>query len=81
MFRGQNIYYEMADNVRALVCGALRALHQLARNAGLIRAIDAKLNLRKKHLPYHESENALNIAQKERTGDVSRPSSSVILLF
>src|SRR5262249_50091288 len=32
------------------------------RNTGLIRDIDAKLVLLKRHLPYHESDHVLNIA-------------------
>jgi tryptophan synthase beta subunit len=55
MFRAQNIQYEMAEKVRAVDCGALGAFHQLARNTGLIRAIDEKLHVLKRHLPYHES--------------------------
>lgn len=62
MFRARNIHYEMAEKVRAVDCAALGAFHQLARNAGLIRAIDEKVDLLKRHLPYHESDHVLNIA-------------------
>ena len=34
----------------------------LARNTGLIKDIDSKLVLFKRHLPYHESDHVLNIA-------------------
>ena len=68
MFRAQNIHYEMADRVRAVDCGALGAFHQLARNTGLIRAIDNKLHLLKRHLPYHESDHVLNIAYNTLAG-------------
>lgn len=68
MFRAQNIHYEMADRVRAVDCGALGAFHQLARNTGLIRTIDKKLHLLKRHLPYHESDHVLNIAYNTLAG-------------
>jgi len=68
MFRAQNIHYEMADRVRAVDCGAVGAFHQLARNTGLSRAIDKKLHLLKRHLPYHESDHVLNIAYNTLAG-------------
>lgn len=68
MFRARNIHYEMADKVRAVDCGALGAFHQLARNSGLVRAIDEKLHLLKRHLPYHESDHVLNIAYNTLAG-------------
>jgi len=68
MFRAQNIHYEMADRVRAIDCGAVGAFHALARNTGLIREIDGRLSLLKRHLPYHESDHVLNIAYNSLTG-------------
>jgi len=68
MFRARNIQYEMSDRVRAIDCGAVGAFHQLARNTGLIGAIDENLHLLKRHLPYHESDHVLNIAYNSLTG-------------
>ena len=68
MFRAQNIRYEMADRVRAVDCGALGAFHLLARNTGLIRAMDESLHVLKRHLPYYESDHVLNIAYNTLTG-------------
>jgi hypothetical protein len=45
-----------------LGCGGIGAIHQLARQVGLIDAIDRHLHLLKVHLPYHESDHVLNIA-------------------
>jgi hypothetical protein len=42
MFRAQNIRYEMADRVRAIDSGGIGAFHMLARNSGLIEAINRK---------------------------------------
>ena len=68
MFGARNIQYEMAERVRAIDCGAIGAFHQLARRTGLIRAIDEKLHVLKRHLPYHESDHVLNIAYNSLTG-------------
>ena len=58
----RNIHYDMADRTRAVACGGIGAVHLLARNVGLIDAIDRDLHLLKVHLPYHESDHVLNIA-------------------
>ena len=68
MFRGRNIQYEMAERVRGIDCGGIGAFHQLARKSGLIRAIDERLHVLKRHLPYHESDHVLNIAYNSLTG-------------
>jgi hypothetical protein len=68
MFRARNIAYEMAEKIRAIDCGSIAAFHQLAGRTGLIRAIDEKLHVLKRHLPYHESDHVLNIAYNSLTG-------------
>ena len=37
-------------------------VHRLAREIGLIEAIDRRLHLLKVHMPYHESDHVLNLA-------------------
>jgi len=68
MFAAQNIQYEMADRTRAIDCGGIGAFHVLAQNLGLVDAIDEKLQLLKRHVPYHESDHVLNIAYNTLTG-------------
>ena len=62
MFSAGNIHYEIADRARGLAYGGVGAMHLLARQTGLVKAIDDKLQLLKLHLPYHESDHILNIA-------------------
>lgn len=62
MFSASNIKYDLADKVRGLACGGIGAIHVLARQSGLIDAIDKRLHLLKIHKPYHESDHVLNIA-------------------
>jgi len=58
----------MAERTRAIDCGGIGAFHTLARNSGLVDAIDEGLHLLKIHLPYHESDHVLNIAYNTLTG-------------
>jgi Transposase DDE domain group 1 len=62
MFSARNIRYEIADRTRGTVHGGIGAIHTLARQIGLIDAIDNHLHLLKIHLPFHDSDHVLNIA-------------------
>src|SRR5260370_8846202 len=61
-FTASNIHYEIADRTRGLAHGGIGAIHVLARQIGLIDALDERLHLLKIHLPFHESNHVLNIA-------------------
>jgi len=56
------IHYEVADRVNAIPCGGIGAMHQLAREVGLIDLLDARLAILKRRRPYSESDHILNIA-------------------
>jgi hypothetical protein len=62
MLTATNIHYEISDRDRGIAHGGIGALHALARQLGLIDAIDRRLVLFKIHLPYHESDHVLNLA-------------------
>jgi hypothetical protein len=62
MFTAAHIHYEIADRTRGLSHGGIGAIHTLARQIGLIDAIDERLHLLKLHLPFHESDHVLNFA-------------------
>jgi Transposase DDE domain group 1 len=62
MFTASAIHYEIADRTRGLSSGGIGALHALARQVGLIDAIDRDLHLLKFHFPYHESDHVLTFA-------------------
>jgi hypothetical protein len=68
MMTASDIRYELADRTRAIAPGGLGAIHLLARKTGLIRDIDRDLHLLKRHLPYHESDHVLNIADNLLAG-------------
>jgi hypothetical protein len=62
MFTARNIHYEIAERSRGITHGGIGAIHVLARQLGLIDAIDNRLHLLKIHMPYHESDHVLNFA-------------------
>jgi hypothetical protein len=68
MMAASNIHYQIADRVRAIAPGGIGAIHLLARKIGLIDDIDRDLHLLKRHLPYHESDHVLNIADNLLAG-------------
>ncbi len=67
MFRARNIPFEMADRTHAICYGGLGLMHSLARQCGLIEAIDRNVQLLQFHFPYHESDHVLNIAYNALT--------------
>jgi Transposase DDE domain group 1 len=62
MFRARNIHYEIANRSRGMVHAGIGGIHLLARELGLIDAIDRRLLLLKIHHPYHESDHVMNLA-------------------
>ena len=68
MFTASNIRYEISDKDRGIAHGGIGALHTLARQLGLIDAIDRHLHLLQLHLPYHESDHVLNLAYNPLCG-------------
>lgn len=62
MFTATAIHYEIADRARGIASGGIGAIHALARQIGLIDAIDRRLHLLKFHFPYHESDHVLTFA-------------------
>jgi hypothetical protein len=62
MFSASNIHYDIADRSRGLAYGGIGCIQLLARQTGLVKAIDDGLKLLKRHLPYFESDHVFNIA-------------------
>ena len=68
MFTASKSRYEIADRVRGLGSGGIGAVHTLARQVGLIDAIDERLHLLFFHFPYHESDHVLTFAYNPLCG-------------
>ncbi len=62
MMSGSNIHFEMAERARAVNYGGIGAMHLMVQKLGLAQAIDERVQLFKRHLPYHESDHVLNLA-------------------
>jgi hypothetical protein len=67
VFTASDIHYEIADRTRGISSGGIGAVHALARQVGLIEAIDRQLHLLKFHFPYHESDHVLTFAYNALT--------------
>jgi hypothetical protein len=62
MMKASTIHFEMAERGRALNYGGIGAIHLMGQRLGLAEEIDSRLQLLKRHLPYHESDHVLNLA-------------------
>jgi hypothetical protein len=68
MFSGTNIHFEMAEKIQAMGCGGIGAIHLLAQRIGLADLLNEKVQVLKRHLPYHESDHVLNLAYNIMAG-------------
>ena len=68
MYTARNIHYDVSGRTRGLAVGGIGALHLVAQQTGLIDAIDEHVHVLKRHLPYHESDHVLNIADNSLCG-------------
>jgi hypothetical protein len=62
MMRSGKVHYEIVANVDAMSYGGIGAVHRLVGKLGLPQLIDERVELLKRHLPYHESDHVLNLA-------------------
>jgi hypothetical protein len=62
MLSASNIHFEMAERDRAVNYGGIGAIHLMGQRLGLAEQIDGRVQLLKRHLPYHESDHVLNLA-------------------
>lgn len=62
------IHYELPARLRGVSYGGLGLIQQLTRHLGLAQALDERLVLLKRHLPYHESDHVLSLAYNMVTG-------------
>jgi Transposase DDE domain group 1 len=62
MMSASNIHFEMAERDRAVNYGGIGAIHLMGQRLGLAEEIDGRVQLLKRHLPYHESDHVLNLA-------------------
>jgi hypothetical protein len=68
MFSATNIHYDTAEKTRGIDVGGIGAIHLLAQHIGLPRAINDKLQLLQRHVPYFESDHVLNITYNVMCG-------------
>lgn len=62
MMSAANIHYDIDGRNQGIANGGIGVIHQLSKKTGLVNEIDCRLELLKRHLPYHESDHVLNVA-------------------
>ena len=62
MFPKRNVHYDLADKTKALAGSGLGVILLLVQQLALADALDARLHLLKRHVPYFESDHILNLA-------------------
>lgn len=68
MFGARNIRYELSERARGLSVAGIGVIHALVRRLGLDKAINERVPLLRKHVPYWESDHVLNVAYNALTG-------------
>jgi hypothetical protein len=68
MFQAHNIHYDMARKAKGLHCAGLGVFRLLERQLDLATAINARLRLLKRHVPYFESDHILNLTYNVLAG-------------
>lgn len=68
VLEGGNVRYEVSGRVEAIGCGGLGMLQTVIEAVGLREAIDERVHLLERHLPYHESDHILSQALIPLTG-------------
>jgi hypothetical protein len=61
MFQDQNIHYDIAAKTKGLNAAGLGVFRLLEQRLGLADALNARLPLLKRHVPYFESDHILNL--------------------
>lgn len=59
---GANLSYGVSSRVTASPTGGMGFVHEFVRWIGLADAIDDRVEILKRHFPYHESDHVLNMA-------------------
>lgn len=62
VFNRNNVKYELSEKVRGTKHGGVPMILKLAEHTGLIREIDRRVCVLKRHCPYRESDHVLNFA-------------------
>jgi len=65
---GNGIAYDVSERVRAVPYGGIGVMHRLAKEVGLVRQIDARLQLLRMYKPYRDSDHILNIVLNQLSG-------------
>ena len=61
MLSSESVRYELSARSQAIVWGGLGLVRQLVKRLGVGKTLDARVEVLKRHFPYHESDHILNL--------------------
>ncbi len=68
MLSEESVYYQISTRSKAIVCGGLGLVRQLVKHLGIAKTLDRRVEVLKRHFPYHESDHILNMIYNLVTG-------------
>lgn len=68
MLSGESVRYEVSRRSGAIVWGGLGLMRQLVKRLGAATTLDRRVEVLKRHFPYHESDHILNLVYNLITG-------------
>lgn len=64
----ESVRFELSERVRAVAWGGLGLLRQLVKRLGVAKMVDARVEVLKRHFPYHESDHVLSLIYNLHSG-------------
>lgn len=68
VLEGGNLHYEVSGKAVGIGCGGLGMLQAVVDDVGLREEIDERVDVLRRHLPYHESDHVLALVYNILTG-------------
>ena len=68
MLSGESVRYEVSSRNQAIVWGGLGLVRQLVKRLEVAKTLDRRVEVLKRHFPYHESDHILNMVYNLVTG-------------
>ena len=61
MLSGESVHFEVSGRDNAVVWGGLGLVRQLVKRLGIAKTLDTRVEVLKRHFPYHESDHILSM--------------------
>ena len=68
MLSNESVHYELSARNQGIVWGGLGLLRQFVKRLDVSQILDARVEVLKRHFPYHESDHVLSLIYNLLTG-------------